>query len=141
MPVNYDSDDESGGGAPLHSPLTTPVAHNQSRHKGPKTASADDEEKALVRASTRFGSLNDPFAETPGVPRSVPASGPYPHRNAFPQPTPSRGHNNFNRFGNVQSANRYHPGPPTVGGSAHRPQHGPHNTGFTNGSPYPVEVR
>ena len=101
MPSDSFSSDDSDGGAPLHPALVTPSAPPLPHHEGTKSESPSDEEKALVRASANFGSLKDPFAETPDVPQSIPASA-YSQRSAFPQPTPSRA--GFNRFGNVQPA-------------------------------------
>ncbi|KAF2967145.1 hypothetical protein GQX73_g6419 [Xylaria multiplex] len=105
MPADYPSSDDEGGGAPLHPSLKTPVGAPQLRYDGAKPESPTDEEKALVRASENFGSLKDPFAETPGVPQSIPPA--YSHRSAFLQPTPSRANNGFSRFGGSQPAARY----------------------------------
>jgi len=128
MPADFYSSDESSGGAPLHPALTTPCSGQQ--HSENKSDSPSDEEKALVQASANFGSLKDPFAETPGVPQSVPAVSYGGRPNAFHhQPTPSRMQNpnpmnchvNFNHhsanryrsstFGNNASASRFRPGP------------------------------
>ncbi|KAJ8105659.1 hypothetical protein ONZ43_g7340 [Nemania bipapillata] len=132
MPADsYSSDDETDGGAPLHPSLVTP---DQTHHEGSKSESPSDEEKALVRASANFGSLKDPFAETPDVPQSIPANS-YTHRSSFTQPTPSRGNNGFNRFGNVQSANRYRSSTTVVGNPAPRFRPGMAGVPFNSGIP------
>ncbi|KAI2622842.1 hypothetical protein GGS21DRAFT_344649 [Xylaria nigripes] len=100
------SSDEFSGGAPLHPVLTTPTAPPLKQNEGRNSESPTDEEKALVRASANFGSLKDPFAETPGIPRSIPPNA-FSRPGAFPQPTPSRTQNAFNRFANNQSTGRY----------------------------------
>ncbi|KAI3338500.1 hypothetical protein F4824DRAFT_509339 [Ustulina deusta] len=102
MPPGTYSSDDSDGGAPLHSSMVTPIAPPPARPEGAMSDSPSDEEMALVRASANFGSLKDPFAETPGVPQSVHPSA-YGQRAAFPQPTPSRANNGFNRFANALS--------------------------------------
>ncbi|KAI0970867.1 hypothetical protein F4678DRAFT_479741 [Xylaria arbuscula] len=107
MPADLYSSDDSDGGAPLRPSVVTPIAPPAPPHAATNTSdSPTNAEKALIRASANFGSLKDPFAETPGVPQSVHPSA-YAHRAAFPQPTPSRANNGFSRFGNAQSAGRY----------------------------------
>ncbi|KAI0415104.1 hypothetical protein F5X98DRAFT_377055 [Xylaria grammica] len=106
MPADPYGSDDSDGGAPLYPSMVTPVPPPQSHREGVKSESPSDEEKALVRASENFGSLKDPFAETPGIPQSIPPNA-YSHRSAFPQPTPSRANSGFNRFGNSQPVARY----------------------------------
>ncbi|KAI1117612.1 hypothetical protein F5Y14DRAFT_465519 [Nemania sp. NC0429] len=153
MPADSFSSDESERGAPLHPNLVTPVAQSQHHHREKtKSESPSDEEKALVRASANFGSLKDPFAETPGVPQSIPPNA-YSHKLAFPQPTPSRAaapnnnNNNNNmpsRFGNSQSANRYHLSNAAAGNSVPRFRPGAAGAGVgaappNNGNPFPDE--
>ncbi|KAI0205698.1 hypothetical protein F4808DRAFT_472332 [Astrocystis sublimbata] len=131
MPVLSDSSsDDSSRGAPLHPALTTPAG--QTQHEGTSSDSPSDEEKALVRASANFGSLKDPFAETPDVPQSIPTSN-YSSR-AFAQPTPSRA--GFNRFGSGQPPNRYRAST-AAGNSNSAPRFRPHMNGavFNNGNP------
>ncbi|KAI1820913.1 hypothetical protein F4861DRAFT_533343 [Xylaria intraflava] len=104
---NKYNSDESSGGSHNHPALNTPVAPPHPHHVAARSESPTDEEKALVRASANFGSLKDPFAETPDVPQSIPPNA-YSRRGlAFAQPTPSRPNNVFNRFANGQSAGRY----------------------------------
>ncbi|KAK5632593.1 hypothetical protein RRF57_008307 [Xylaria bambusicola] len=136
MPADSYSSDDSDGGAPLYPSMTTPIAPPLRRHEETKLDSPSDEEKALVRASENFGSLKDPFAETPGVPQSIHPST-YSHRGAFPQPTPSRANNGFSRFGSAQSAGRYRSSTAAPGGTSNsvprfRPSLG--GTAFNNGS-------
>ncbi|KAJ3566078.1 hypothetical protein NPX13_g7268 [Xylaria arbuscula] len=101
------SEESSDGGAPLYQAFATPVPTLTRRHGEANLKTPSEEEKALVRASENFGNLKDPFsAETPGVPQSI-QPGTYLHRANYPQPTPSRAHNGFSRFGNSQSAGRY----------------------------------
>ncbi|KAI1125756.1 hypothetical protein F5Y10DRAFT_294404 [Nemania abortiva] len=139
MPADgYSSDDSDAGGAPLHPSLVTPIASNQQHQGGTQSDSPpSDDEKALVRASAGFGSLKDPFAETPDVPQSIPPNA-YSHRAAFPQPTPSRANNRFDHFRNAQSANRYRSST-AVGNSAPRYRPGMANTAFNHGHPFPDE--
>ncbi|GAP85549.2 hypothetical protein SAMD00023353_1301950 [Rosellinia necatrix] len=134
MPSNsYSSDDSGGGGgAPLHPALATPLAPSQPHKEGSKSESPSDEEKALVRASAKFGSLKDPFAETPEVPRSIPAG---TYQPAFPQPTPSRANNNHNHFGNTP-ASRYHSSTSATSSSVPRPRPGTGSTGFMGVNSY-----
>lgn len=139
MPADSYSSDESDRGAPLHPSLVTPVAPAQPCYKGTKSDSPSDEEKALVRASANFGSLKDPFAETPDVPQSIPPNA-YSHRLAFPQPTPSRPNNMFNRFGNSQSAGRYRSSTTAVSNSVPRFRPGVGNAALANGNLFPDEV-
>ncbi|KAH8158376.1 hypothetical protein CIB48_g9872 [Xylaria polymorpha] len=132
MPADSFSSDDSDGGVPLHPSLVTPIAPPPPHHEGTKSESPSDEEKALVRASANFGSLKDPFAETPDVPQSIPASS-YSQRSAFPQPTPSRA--GFTRFGNgnTQPMGRYRSSTMTVNNSV--PRIRPHmNAAFNNGN-------
>ncbi|KAI1294406.1 hypothetical protein F5Y03DRAFT_410824 [Xylaria venustula] len=104
MPADIFSSDDSDGGAPLRTSVVTPIVPHAATNKSDSPTNA---EKALIRASANFGSLKDPFAETPGVPQSVHPSA-YASRAAFPQPTPSRANNGFSRFGqNAQSVGRY----------------------------------
>ncbi|KAI0865384.1 hypothetical protein F4860DRAFT_509924 [Xylaria cubensis] len=131
MPADSFSSDESDGGAPLHPSLVTPSAPPLPHHEGTKSESPSDEEKALVRASANFGSLKDPFAETPDVPQSIPAST-YSQRSSFPQPTPSRA--GFNRFGNVQPTNRYRSSTTAVSNSVPRFRPNLNGAVFNNGS-------
>ncbi|KAI1750168.1 hypothetical protein F4782DRAFT_548832 [Xylaria castorea] len=131
MPADSFSSDDSDGGAPLHPSLVTPIGPSQPHHEGTKSESPSDEEKALVRASANFGSLKDPFAETPDVPQSIPASA-YSQRSAFPQPTPSRA--GFSRFGNVQSASRYRSSTTAVSNSVPRFRPNMNGAAFTNGN-------
>ncbi|KAI1159534.1 hypothetical protein F5B18DRAFT_677162 [Nemania serpens] len=138
MPADSYSSDESDRGAPLHPSLVTPVAPAQPCYKGTKSDSPSDEEKALVRASANFGSLKDPFAETPDVPQSIPPNA-YSHRLAFPQPTPSRPNNMFNRFGNSQSAGRYRSSTTAVSNSVPRFRPGVGNAALANGNLFPDE--
>ncbi|KAI3319085.1 hypothetical protein HD806DRAFT_548658 [Xylariaceae sp. AK1471] len=128
--------DDSEGGALLHGAMTTPVAP-QHQTDGTKSESPSDEEKALVRASANFGSLKDPFAETPGVPQSIPPAS-YPLRpSAFPQPTPSRPNNAFSRGANPQSAGRYRASTAANPGSVPRFRHGQNNSvAYNNGALY-----
>lgn len=139
MPTDSCSSDESDGGAPLHPSLVTPVAHGQPHYEGTKSDSPSDEEKALVRASAHFGSLKDPFAETPDVPQSIPPNA-YTHRLAFPQPTPSRANNVFNRSGNSQSAGRYRSSTTAVGNSVPRFRPGVAGAALPHGNSFPDEV-
>ncbi|KAI1279821.1 hypothetical protein F5Y07DRAFT_387422 [Xylaria sp. FL0933] len=106
MPADAYNSDDTDGGARLHPSMVTPSAPSTSHYPAAKSDPPSDEEKALVRASVNFGSLKDPFAETPGVPQSV-HPGAYAQRAAFVQPTPSRANNGFNRFQNAQSLGRY----------------------------------
>ncbi|KAI0467878.1 hypothetical protein F4859DRAFT_525031 [Xylaria cf. heliscus] len=131
MSADSFSSDDSDGGARLHPSLVTPIAPPQPHHEGTKSDSPSDEEKALVRASANFGSLKDPFAETPDVPQSIPASA-YSQRSAFPQPTPSRA--GFNRFGNVQPANRYRSSTTAVSNSIPRFRPNMNGAAFNNGN-------
>ncbi|KAI0555893.1 hypothetical protein F4679DRAFT_590865 [Xylaria curta] len=131
MPSDSFSSDDSDGGAPLHPSLVTPSAPPLPHHEGTQSESPSDEEKALVRASANFGSLKDPFAETPDVPQSIPANG-YSQRTAFPQPTPSRA--GFNRFGNVQPASRYRSSTTAVSNSVPRFRPNMNGTAFNNGN-------
>ncbi|KAI0508270.1 hypothetical protein F5B22DRAFT_638814 [Xylaria bambusicola] len=136
MPADTDSSDDSDGGAPLYPSMTTPIAPPLRRHEEAKLESPSDEEKALVRASENFGSLKDPFAETPGVPQSIHPNA-YSHHVAFPQPTPSRANNGFSRFGNAQSAGRYRSSTAAPGGqgsSVPRFRPGMGGTPFNNGN-------
>ncbi|KAI0455077.1 hypothetical protein F5B21DRAFT_524036 [Xylaria acuta] len=135
MSADSFSSDDSDGGAPLHPALVTPVAPPQPHHEGTKSESPSDEEKALVRASAGFGSLKDPFAETPDVPQSIPASA-YSQRSAFPQPTPSRA--GFNRFGNVQPTSRYRSST-AVSNSVPRFRPNTNGAAFNNGNPFSNE--
>lgn len=148
MPDDDYSSDESDRGAPLRPPLVTPTAPTAStaptaptqlRHDVTKPDSPSDEEKALVRASADFGSLKDPFAETPGVPQSIPPNA-YSHRMAFPQPTPSRPNNVFNRFGNNQSASRYRSSAAGASNSAPRFRTGVAGATLPTGNSLPDEV-
>ncbi|KAJ2980955.1 hypothetical protein NUW58_g6807 [Xylaria curta] len=127
--------DDSDGGAPLHPSLVTPVAPPQLHHEGTKSDSPSDEEKALVRASANFGSLKDPFAETPEVPQSIPAN-PYAHRSAYPQPTPSRANNRFDHFRNIQPASRYRSSTTAISNSVPRFRPGVNAASFNNGTTF-----
>ncbi|KAI0541413.1 hypothetical protein GGR58DRAFT_519510 [Xylaria digitata] len=139
MPADYPSSDDEGGGAPLHPSLTTPIAAPQPRHEGAKPESPSNEEKALVRASENFGSLKDPFAETPGVPQSIPPNA-YSHRSAFPQPTPSRATNRFNHFGSTQPVARYRSSTTAVtSNSVPRFRPGTNANTFNAGNAFPDE--
>ncbi|TGJ80449.1 hypothetical protein E0Z10_g8319 [Xylaria hypoxylon] len=134
MPADSYSSDDSDGGVRLHPSLVTPVAPPQPHHEGTKSDSPSDEEKALVRASANFGSLKDPFAETPGVPQSIPPNA-YSRRSAFPQPTPSRANTGFNRFGNTQPVARYRSSTTAVtSNSVPRFRSGMNGAAFNNGN-------
>ncbi|RYC64431.1 hypothetical protein CHU98_g1788 [Xylaria longipes] len=137
MPADSFSSDDSDGGAPLHPALVTPVAPPQLHHEGTKSESPSDEEKALVRASANFGSLKDPFAETPDVPQSIPASA-YSQRSAFPQPTPSRA--GFNRFGNIQPPSRYRSSTTAASNTVPRFRPNMNGAAFNNGNLFSNEA-
>ncbi|KAI1810025.1 hypothetical protein GGS20DRAFT_595196, partial [Poronia punctata] len=117
----------AAGGAPLYP--DTPRASRSTA----KSDSPSDEEKALVKASVNFGSLKDPFAVTPGVPKSVPPG--YSSRGPFPQPTPSRGHGMPRQaFASAHSASRYRSSTTANNGSSgYRYRHGMNGSGFNGG--------
>ncbi|KAI0116430.1 hypothetical protein GGR51DRAFT_574708 [Nemania sp. FL0031] len=131
-----ESDDGRVRGAPLHPPVVTPVASSQHHHGRTKSDPPSDEEKALVRASAGFGSLKDPFAETPDVPQSIPPNA-YSQRSTFAQPTPSRATSAFGRFGNAQSANRYRSSTATMSNSVPRFRPSMAGTYNNGGIPFP----
>ena len=143
MPANsYSSSEDSDGGAPLYPALTTPIAPPSRRHQEATLKTTSEEEHALVRASEHFGSLKDPFAETPGVPQSI-HPGAYSNRAAFPQPTPSRAHNGFTRFGNSQSAGRYRSSTAAIANATNsvpRFRHAIGSTAFNSGTQLADEV-
>ncbi|KAI1427476.1 hypothetical protein F5Y12DRAFT_792140 [Xylaria sp. FL1777] len=138
MPANLYSSDDSDGGAPLRPSLVTPGAPPPPPHEGNQSDSPSEEETALIRASAHFGSLRDPFAETPGVPQSVHPNA-YAHRAAFPQSTPSRANNAFNRSGNPQSTGRYRSSTGATNNSAPRFRPGMNVTSFNNVTSLPDE--
>ncbi|KAI1179842.1 hypothetical protein F4777DRAFT_599814 [Nemania sp. FL0916] len=84
----YYSDDSDGASRPTF--ITPRARHRHRSHRAVRAETPSDEEKALVSASHRFGSLRDPFAETPEVPRVVPATTYNRLRAQGAQGTPSR---------------------------------------------------
>ncbi|KAI0407808.1 hypothetical protein F4802DRAFT_619952 [Xylaria palmicola] len=136
MPADLCSSDDSDGGAPLYPSMVTPVAPQPHRVAAVSDCPSD-EEKALVRASANFGSLKDPFAETPEVPQSIPANV-YSRRAMFPQPTPSRANNGFSRFGSAQPPNRYR-STTMVNNSVPRFRPGTGLAAFNNSNPFTDE--
>ncbi|KAI1494699.1 hypothetical protein F5X96DRAFT_693808 [Biscogniauxia mediterranea] len=117
MPPNSESSSQSDGGARLRSSSESgaPAHGTNGTKETTRSDSPTDEETALVRASVKFGNLNDPFTEPVNVPQSVAPTSyryregiPVPPRNlnALPQVTPSHNpaHNNINR-GNINNNN------------------------------------
>ncbi|KAI0601772.1 hypothetical protein F4775DRAFT_352439 [Biscogniauxia sp. FL1348] len=120
MRPNSESSSQSDGGARLHSSSESgaPAHGNKGTKETTRSDSPTDEETALVRASVKFGNLNDPFTEPVNVPQSVAPTSyryregiPVPPRNlnALPQATPSHNpaHNNINRGNNNGALTRY----------------------------------
>ncbi|KAI5927904.1 hypothetical protein F4810DRAFT_162977 [Camillea tinctor] len=115
MPPNSETSSQSDGGARLRSSSES-VAPAEGTNGTKATTHSDsptDEETALVRASVKFGNLNDPFTEQANVPQSVAPTN-YRYREGVPAPlrkpmlqvTPSHNpaHNNIARA-NQNNAN------------------------------------
>ncbi|KAI1506195.1 hypothetical protein F5X99DRAFT_426239 [Biscogniauxia marginata] len=134
---NSESSSQSDGGAPLRSSSDSGAPAQETT----RSESPTDEETALVRASVKFGDLNDPFTESVNVPQSVAPTtyrvregipvpspiGPTQQRsNVYPQATPSPRENTgagmLTRYRNSFSSNdsRASGWAPNAGPAAHR---------------------